>query len=35
MSDSPDKIAYVKMARVDRLMLDLGVAVANRTTRPK
>ncbi len=35
VSDSPDKISYVKMALVDRLMMDVGLAVANRPTRPK
>jgi Peptidase family M28 len=35
VSDSPDKIEYTKMARVDRLIMDLGIAVANRTSRPK
>jgi hypothetical protein len=35
VSDSPDKISYVKMALVDRLMMDLGLTVANRRTRPK
>jgi len=35
VSDSPDKIDYEKMARVTRLMLDLGIAVGNRTTRPR
>ena len=33
-SDEPSKIDYDKMARVARLMLDAGVAVANRATRP-
>jgi hypothetical protein len=35
VSDSPDKISYVKMALVDRLMMDVGLTVANRRTRPK
>ena len=35
VTDSPDKISYVKMALVDGLMMDVGLTVANRTTRPK
>lgn len=35
VSDTPDKISYVKLARVDRLIMDVGLAVANRTTRPR
>ncbi len=35
VTDSPDKIGYVKMALVDRLIMDLGLAVANRPTRPR
>lgn len=34
-SDHADKIEYDKLARVSRLMLDVGVAVANRATRPR
>lgn len=35
VTDAPDKIAYVKMALVDKLIMDVGLTVANRTTRPK
>ncbi len=35
VTDSADKIGYVKMALVDRLMMDVGLAVANRPTRPR
>lgn len=35
VTDSPDKISYVKMALVDGLIMDVGLTVANRTTRPK
>ena len=33
-SDEPSKIDYAKLARIARLMLDAGVAVANRPSRP-
>ncbi len=35
VTDSPDKISYVKMALVDGLIMDVGLTVANRATRPK
>ncbi len=35
VSDSPDKIDYAKLARVSQLMLDVGVAAANRRARPR
>ena len=35
VTDSPEKIAYPKMARVATLMWQVGVAVGNRSTRPK
>jgi len=34
VSDEASKIDYDKMARISRLMLDAGLAVANRSTRP-
>ena len=34
VSDEPSKIDYDKVARVARLMLDAGLAVANRASRP-
>ena len=34
-SDEPSKIDYAKMARVARLMRDVGVAVANSVVRPR
>jgi hypothetical protein len=35
VSDEPAKIDYEKMARVQKLMLDVGVAVGNSVRRPK
>lgn len=35
VSDHPDKIDYDKLARVSRLLLDVGVELANRTSRPR
>ena len=35
VSDDPRKIEYAKMARVTRLMVELGRAVANSPTRPR
>ena len=35
VTDSPDRISYVKMALVDGLIMDVGLTVANRRTRPK
>ncbi len=35
VGDDPRKIDYDKLARVTRLMFDVGVAVANRRTRPE
>ena len=35
VSDSADKIDYDKLARVSRLLLHVGVAVANREKRPR
>lgn len=34
VTDEASKIDYDKMARISRLMLDAGLAVANRSTRP-
>ena len=34
VSDSPSKIDYDKLSRVARLMMDAGLAVANRASRP-
>ena len=35
VTDHADKIDYEKLQRVTRLLLDVGVAVANRPTRPR
>jgi Zn-dependent M28 family amino/carboxypeptidase len=35
VSDEPAKIDYEKLARVDRLLYEVGRAVANRPTRPR
>jgi hypothetical protein len=35
VSDDPAKIDYEKLARVQKLMLDVGIAVGNSTRRPK
>ena len=35
VSDEPGKIDYDKMARVGSLLVDLGVAIGNRETRPR
>ena len=35
VSDDPRKIEYAKMARVTRLMVELGRAVANSERRPR
>jgi len=35
VSDEPQKIDYVKMARIGSLMLDLGTTLANRQKRPR
>jgi Zn-dependent M28 family amino/carboxypeptidase len=34
VTDEPSKIDYDKLARVSRLMLEAGLAVANRSSRP-
>jgi hypothetical protein len=35
VSDEPQKIDYEKLARVTRLLVETGTAVANRSTRPR
>ena len=35
VTDSPDKIDYEKLARVEKLLVDVGVAVGNSARRPK
>lgn len=35
VTDTPDKIDYEKLARVGRLLHEMGIAVGNRATRPR
>jgi Zn-dependent M28 family amino/carboxypeptidase len=35
VSDDPSRLDYEKLARVQKLMLDVGIAVGNSVRRPK